>query len=519
MLLPIFFSFIFHSAWTLGRKSAVKERERQKLLSALATKKPPLPPPPDIGAGTAAAGNGNGNGTTTSGLTNTGSTSNGKDLTSAAVSIVAAGNGLKRKESKTTSTAKEDDDDDEDHNEVSSSGAGGGLTGNHRPTYMNGGGDHGVAAAAACAAAAAAASATFQMPNNNNNHVNKDGCKPGGFESKTSLRSHSPKDNAAIPGSSRNMPIIHDQFSCNAMINANHNFWGSASIVDEKLQMTLNSIPVMTAAVGTRTLPPPSRYRDGFKPYPTTSGPQLPPVVPPPPPLFSSSQPRQQRSRGGMSCHHRSSSRTLPRNLSRFDPRDLRRSRSEPYSAHLRPLPINYCNYGGGRGRGAPDQGLSDTPSASPVSPASTLTPPSSANESGGRGHSPTSFMPLRPQSLDIFYATVRPRKPAAVAAAGLYNSRNQPYQKPPVMAPAAAPPPPSGGGGGGSSDVASGADTGGVVDLNRILPPPHDSLFSSSKNNQTGSNSFQNKNAGKKLGKCGKSIFGGQERTPSLCR
>merc|ERR1719376_251264 len=105
--------------------------------------------------------------------------------------------------------------------------------------------------------------------------------------------------------------------------------------------------------------------------------------------------------------------------------------------------------------------------------------------------------MPLRPQSLDIFYATVRPRKPAAVAAAGLYNSRNQPYQKPPVMAPAAAPPPPSGGGG-GSSDVASGADTGGVVDLNRILPPPHDSLFSSSKNNQTGSNSFQNKNAGK---------------------
>lgn len=44
-ILIILYSFIFHSAWTLSKKAADKERERQKLLAALAKK-------PGVGAGT-----------------------------------------------------------------------------------------------------------------------------------------------------------------------------------------------------------------------------------------------------------------------------------------------------------------------------------------------------------------------------------------------------------------------------------------------------------------------------------
>ena len=42
------YSFIFHSAWTLSKKAADKERERQKLLATLAKKPGSSDTPPQI---------------------------------------------------------------------------------------------------------------------------------------------------------------------------------------------------------------------------------------------------------------------------------------------------------------------------------------------------------------------------------------------------------------------------------------------------------------------------------------
>ena len=119
---------------------------------------------------------------------------------------------------------------------------------------------------------------------------------------------------------------------------------GRTTKADEKFQKTLNSIPVL----GTKTLPPPTRYRDGYK------------------------------------SRYRRSCKTLSRNSQLAQ---LRRSKSEPYSAYAHLLLD-------------PARDGSDTPSAS-VSPVSTLTPSTAS-------HSPTPFnparpfTPARPQYLDI---------------------------------------------------------------------------------------------------------------------